>query len=257
MKKFIYIVVVAISVFLLITFAFPVFAQSKVNESQDSKNYSTEGSELSTETTISKGTKSDTSDDIAQNDIFNIPNILLVNKTNKLNKSYVPEDLRIPNVRFISYADPTVKKMERTAADSLEKLFEAALKDGINLLAVSGYRDYRYQEGLYNNKVKATGKIEADKYVAQPGASEHQTGLAMDVLSDEYSSLDGGFENTKAYIWLKENSFKYGFIIRYTKEKESVTMYNFEPWHLRYVGIKAATEIVDGNLALEEYVNNK
>lgn len=78
----------------------------------------------------------------------------------------------------------------------------------------------------------------------------------MDVLSDEYSSLDEGFVNTKAYEWLKENCYKYGFIIRYPKEKEDITKYNFEPWHIRYVGITHSKEITNKNLTLEEYLGN-
>lgn len=179
---------------------------------------------------------------------------LLVNRNNRLEQSYIPQSLKIPNVRFISYADPKVKKMDTSAASALESLFTAARKDGITLLAVSGYRDYSYQQMLYNNKVSAAGRKEADKYVAQPGASEHQTGLAMDVLSDKYTSLDAGFDKTEDYKWLKNNCFKYGFIIRYPKGKENITGYNYEPWHLRYVGISEATEISQKNITLEEYL---
>lgn len=181
--------------------------------------------------------------------------ILLVNRNNRLEEDYVPQSLRVPNVRFISYADSRVKKMDASAAAALETLFDAAREDDVTLLAVSGYRDYSYQERLYNNKVSAAGQKEADKYVAQPGASEHQTGLAMDVLSDEYSSLDEGFEQTQAYKWIKNNCHKYGFIIRYTKGKENITGYNYEAWHLRYVGISEATEISQKNITLEEYLD--
>ncbi len=137
----------------------------------------------------------------------------------------------------------------------MENLFNAAEEDGVNLLAVSGYRAYSYQEMLYNNKLATAGRVEADKYVAQPGASEHNTGLAMDVLSDEYSSLDEGFEQTQAYKWLEDNCYKYGFTIRYLKGKEDITGYNYEPWHLRYVGISEATEMSEKYITLEEYLN--
>lgn len=183
--------------------------------------------------------------------------VLLVNKSNKLSRSYIPEDLVTPKVEFISFADPSVKKMDSEAAEALEKLFDAAYADGISLLAVSSYRNYDYQKMLYNNKVKAAGKAEADKYVAQPGASEHQTGLAMDVLSTEYSSLDEGFGNTQAYKWLKENCADYGFIIRYPKDKANITKYNFEPWHIRYVGLTASKEIMDNEITLEEYLKGR
>lgn len=182
------------------------------------------------------------------------PAIALVNRSNRLDKNFIPKHLTIPSVKFSSYASPEVRKMDSEAASALESLFKAAKADGITLLAVSGYRNYDYQNTLYRNKVSSAGKKEADKYVAQPGASEHQTGLAMDVLSNEYGSLDEGFAKTKAYKWLVENCYKYGFIIRYPKGKESITGYNYEPWHLRHVGIKAAVEISQKHLTLEEYL---
>lgn len=182
------------------------------------------------------------------------PTIALVNRNNRLDKNFIPKHLTIPAVKFSAYASAETRKMDSEAASALESLFKAAKADGITLLAVSGYRNYDYQNTLYRNKVSSAGKKEADKYVAQPGASEHQTGLAMDVLSNEYGSLDEGFANTKAYKWLVENCYKYGFIIRYPKGKESITGYNYEPWHLRYVGIKAAVEISQKHLTLEEYL---
>jgi len=180
--------------------------------------------------------------------------ILLVNKTHKLSSDYVPADLRNPRVRFISYAASNVRKMRSTAANAVESLFSAAKEDGLTLLAVSCYRPYSYQEEVYTAKLKKDGKAEADKYVAEPGSSEHQTGLAMDLLSTEYTELDSGFENTKAYTWLKENCARYGFIIRYPKEKVSVTKYSFEPWHIRYVGTAAAQDIMGKSITLEEYL---
>ena len=181
-------------------------------------------------------------------------NILLANKNNRLHKNYLPEDLTITNIRFIWNGDPNVRRMSRVAAKALERLFEAAEEKKLTLLGVSGYRSYSYQKELYNNKVNRSGKEEADKYVAQAGASEHQTGLAMDILSTEYTTLDEGFENTKAYEWIVENCHKYGFIIRYPKGKEEITGYNFEPWHLRYVGVDVATEIMSKGITLEEYL---
>lgn len=180
---------------------------------------------------------------------------LLVNRNNRLAKDFVPKSLRIPNVKYISYADPKVKQMDIEAATALESLFDAAKSDSVTLLAVSGYRTYSYQKKLYDNKVSSAGQKEADKYVAQPGASEHQTGLAMDVLSNEYTSLDDGFEKTKAFKWLEENCSKYGFIIRYPKDKENITGYNYEPWHIRYVGTAEASEISQKHITLEEYLD--
>lgn len=184
------------------------------------------------------------------------PNLILVNKTHKLSSSYVPSDLRIPDVRFISYADPKVKQMKSNAASALEGLFQSAASNNITLLAVSGYRPYDYQQDVYSAKVKKDGKQEADKYVAVPGSSEHQTGLAMDLLSTEYSGLDDGFKNTKAYAWLNQNCANYGFIIRYPADKTDITKYDFEPWHLRYVGVTAAKEIMQKHITLEEYLGD-
>ncbi|WMJ81693.1 M15 family metallopeptidase [Clostridium sp. MB40-C1] len=180
---------------------------------------------------------------------------LLVNRSHRLKNSYTPQSLRIPNIKFISYANSRVKKMHTTAADALENLFNAAKENGITLLGVSGYRDYSYQKRNYDKRVLSSSKEEADKYVAQPNASEHRTGLAIDILSDEYRFLDEGFEKTEAYNWLESNCYKYGFILRYPKGKENITGYNYEPWHIRYVGISEATEISQRHITLEEYLN--
>ncbi|MCR3757655.1 M15 family metallopeptidase [Clostridium felsineum] len=181
-------------------------------------------------------------------------NILLVNKQSKLSGNYTPQNLRVPNVKFMNSSDPNVRQMESEAATALENMFAGASKDGFTLLAVSGYRPYEYQKKLYDEKVEKDGKAEADKYVAEPGTSEHQTGLAMDLLSTEYTSLDDGFMNTNSYKWLLQNCGKYGFIIRYPKDKENITKYNFEPWHIRYVGLPASQEIMNKSITLEEYL---
>jgi D-alanyl-D-alanine carboxypeptidase len=182
-------------------------------------------------------------------------NILLVNRENVLGKDNYIKEFKIPDVEFIANGDPNVRKMEKDSAQALERLFNAAKNDNIILLGVSGYRDYYYQEKLYNEKVDRSGKEEADKYVAQAGESEHQTGLAMDILSDEYTTLDEGFKNTKAYNWIIENCYKYGFIIRYPEGKEDITGYDYEPWHIRYVGNEAAKQIAYNGITLEEYLN--
>ncbi len=178
------------------------------------------------------------------------PGRFLVNRNNTLSKDFVPKSLKIPYVQFISYVDPTVKEMDTVAATALENMFNAAEAKGINLLAVSGYRDYSYQEKLYNAEPYDS------KLVAKPGASEHQTGLAMDVLSNEYSTLDEDFDKTQGFKWLENNCYKYGFIIRYPKGKEDITGYNYEPWHMRYVGVDEATEISQKHITLEEYLGS-
>lgn len=179
----------------------------------------------------------------------------LVNKSNSIDANYEPNDLVIPSIRFGNIGNMMVQYMRRDAAVALEQLFKAAKKEGINLVAISGYRSYDYQETVYSNEVNSVGEIQANRYVAKPGQSEHQTGLVMDVLSDEYMSLDEGFENTAAFKWLDKNMSKFGFILRFPKGQERITGYGYEAWHLRYVGIEAATEIMDNGITLEEYLS--
>lgn len=185
----------------------------------------------------------------------NMQNILLVNKNYSIGSDYEPSDLIIPE---LYYDNPNLKMtqpLRKNVALAFENMFDAAKKDGITLIGVSGYRSYDYQVGVFNNSIQENGETHAHKYVAEPGHSEHQTGLAIDVLSTEYDNLDDGFENTKTFKWLKENMSDYGFILRYPKDKEEITGYNYEPWHLRYVGTEAAREILNKNLTLEEYLN--
>jgi len=179
--------------------------------------------------------------------------LVLVNRDNKLDESYLPHDLIVPNIRFLGNRNFQIRRLRRVASEALENLFQEAKNENIILLGVSGYRSYNYQVNVYNNSIYRNGQQHADKYVAHPGTSEHQTGLAMDVVSTEYTNLDENFVNTRAYKWLKENCYKYGFIIRYPKGKEDITGYKFEPWHIRYVGIDVATEIMNRNITLEEY----
>lgn len=124
----------------------------------------------------------------------------------------------------------------------------AAARDGITLTIVSGYRSYARQEKLYNNYVAKDGRDEADRYSARPGHSEHQSGLAMDL-----NSVEDSFANTKEAKWIAENCAKYGFIIRYPKDKEEQTGYIYEPWHVRYLGVDLAEEITASGLCFEEY----
>ena len=180
-------------------------------------------------------------------------NLILVNKENTLNEEYVPSDLTIPNIRLTTAEDMT-EYVRAEVATALENMFNDAEKDGVYLIGISGYRSYDYQQTVYDNNVKNEGELKTSQYVAVPGSSEHQTCLVMDVLSNEYSSLDEGFENTNAFKWLSENMSNYGFILRYPKGKEEITGYEYEPWHLRYVGVDDAKEITEKGLTLEEYL---
>ena len=141
---------------------------------------------------------------------------------------------------------------------ALEEMFDACKKDiGITLKAVSGYRSYARQETIYNNKLERVhGSVEkADEYVARPGASEHQTGLVMDVgQKSDKVNLTGGFGATKGGKWVAEHCWEYGFIIRYQKGWEEITGYEYEPWHVRYVGKENARRIHEQEMPLEEYL---
>ena len=125
----------------------------------------------------------------------------------------------------------------------------AALKSGVKLKIISGFRSYAYQEKLYNIYVKEFGKEKTNTFSAKPGCSEHQTGLAIDICEDSDK-----FIGTKEDIWLQKNAYKFGFIIRYPKGKEHITGYKYEPWHLRFVGKKHAKKIFTNQITLEEYV---
>ena len=178
-------------------------------------------------------------------------NLLLVNKYNYLTEDYVPSNLENISTTYARSGMQLVKE----AKEAFETLSENAKKEGMNVIAMSSYRSYDYQVNLYNNYVAQDGKEAADKYSARPGYSEHQTGLAVDVynLDLPYTS----FEETEEFTWMQKNAYKYGFILRFPKDKVDITGYQYESWHYRYVGKKVAKEIKDNNLTLEEYIAKK
>ncbi|ANB60146.1 D-alanyl-D-alanine carboxypeptidase family protein [Anoxybacillus amylolyticus] len=188
--------------------------------------------------------------------IMNPTNILaLVNKEQSLPAFYKPSDLVVPNVPF-SFSETNVEKryLRLEAARALEQLFAAAKKAGISLVAVSGYRSYDRQKELFDEEVKKNGKEKAIHAVAFPGQSEHQTGLAIDISSQSMkANLTASFGETNEGKWVATHAHEYGFIIRYPKGKEAITGYQYEPWHIRYVGQKAAKVIYEKNITLEEY----
>lgn len=166
-----------------------------------------------------------------------------VNRKSTLSSDYKPTDLVLPDVRAVNSSNRLY--MRKEAASALEELFKAAEDENYYLYAVSGYRSYSYQKSIYNPY---------SGYSAPAGASEHQLGLAMDITLAKYNgTLSVDFGNTKEGKWVKENAHKYGFIIRYLQGKEDITGYNYEPWHLRYLGVDLATELYEKNITLEEY----
>ncbi|MBQ2873166.1 MAG: M15 family metallopeptidase [Bacilli bacterium] len=174
--------------------------------------------------------------------------LVLVNKYNKLQNDFVPKDLETISSK---YGNGSLRKEARIA---FEEMCAAAKDDGITIYGGSGYRSYSHQLRLYNNYVAIDGKIEADTYSARAGHSEHQTGLAMDILNGRWSFID---DNDKEYTWLVNNSYKYGFILRYLEGKEEITGYMYEPWHYRFVGVDVAKEIIQLGITYDEYVAKK
>lgn len=181
--------------------------------------------------------KTDTSKDI----------LMLVNKYNGLDESYKPDDLVDMGLQYAFSG----KKVRAEVYDAFKELVKDAKKEGLTIVANSTYRDYAYQQKLYNQYKNQNGTSYADSYAAHPGYSEHQTGLAIDV-STLKSTLDN-FESTPEFKWISEHCYEYGFILRYPKDKEKLTGYAYESWHYRYVGKKVAKEIHDLGITFDEY----
>jgi len=180
--------------------------------------------------------------------------LVLVTKKRNIPADYKPKNMVIPDVEFSFQGESPKKYLREEAARALEELFQAAQKEGLNLLATSGYRSYETQKKIFENKTKAIGEEAANLVSAYPGQSEHQTGLAMDVTCSSVNyGLEESFGTTKEGLWVKDNAHKYGFIVRYPKGKESITGYIYEPWHIRFVGKEVAGYLFDHDLTLDEY----
>lgn len=184
--------------------------------------------------------------------------LVLINKQHP-----IPDDYEV-TLGYINTMKGVMQCDERIIEDLLAML-QAAKDDGVNLLICSPYRDYAYQEILFNRKITKymnSGMSYMDAYklssqaVTVPGASEHQLGLALDIVCDTYTTLDEGFGETKAGLWLNEHSCEYGFILRYPLGKEYITSIEYEPWHFRYVGVEAATVITEKEITLEEFIES-
>ena len=159
-----------------------------------------------------------------------INGILIANKKYALPKNYNPG-------------------VDSTAYAALVNMQNDATANGYDLSLLSGFRSYNTQSNLYNNYVKRYGKDETDTFSARPGHSEHQTGLAFDI-----GKISDSFGDTPSGKWLEENCHLYGFIIRYPKDKQNITGYKYEPWHVRYLGVEIATSVKESGLTLEEYL---
>lgn len=181
---------------------------------------------------------------------------VLVNKQFSLPENYEPSHLVYPNIPFIFNEKVEKRKIRREAAEAIERLFDAARKDGVYLAGVSAYRSHATQKQIFNSFVQKDGEEKARIYSAVPGTSEHETGLAIDIsgIEGKCAALDC-FAGSKEAKWLAKHTGDFGFIVRYPKGKESITGYQYEPWHMRYVGPKISRYIVEKDIALEEYYN--
>lgn len=170
-----------------------------------------------------------------------VDNVIMVNKSYSLPSNFAPNNLVTIN-NYIKVVD--------FVKDAFDELSSDAKSIGLNIYASSGYRSYSNQEYIYNNYVKKDGKEKADTYSARAGYSEHQTGLAIDL-----NTIDDSFADTAEGKYIKDNCYKYGFIIRYPKGKESITGYMYEPWHIRYVGKELASKLYNNGdyITMEEY----
>lgn len=179
---------------------------------------------------------------------------VLVNHLHKLPENYSPSELIYADIPFIFQEKTEKRKMRAEAAGAIKELFTDAKAQGISLLGVSAYRSHATQTALFQSYVSKDGYEVAKTYSALPGTSEHETGLAIDVTGgDGKCPAEECFDGTKEAIWLEENAADYGFIIRYPKGKKAITGYQFEPWHLRYVGKSIALKIMNKGITLEEY----
>jgi len=218
------------------------------------------GEQTSKATTNNKNEKNVNKKDVLPISDPNDWRIILVNREHMLSK-----EIGIELTSITQNAKPNMKIDSRNAT-SYQDMVAAAKKDGINLYLRSGYRAIKLQQTYYDASVKSyksqglsdeEASAKALEYLQYPGASEHHTGLALDIISVEWQNtvedLNATFENTDAFKWLDKNAAEYGFIIRYPKDKENITGIKYEPWHYRYVGKEVAAYLKEKGLTLEEY----
>ncbi len=172
---------------------------------------------------------------------------VLTNKYLEIPEDYVPSDLVDMEEGYANnrYGQ---KQLRKEAYEQFKKMVDAAKEDGVTFYAESAYRSNAYQSKLYKNYVYENGQAKADKYAAKPGFSEHELGLAID-LANIWTITTKGEE----YAWLSKHGHEYGYIFRYKEEWEDITGYSAESWHIRYVGVKTATDVVKKNMSYEEY----
>lgn len=182
--------------------------------------------------------------------------LMLVNKQNPVPDDFEPH---LANITESQMADERI-------IDDIYDMIDAAEEDGVSLMICSGYRSYDRQQALFNSKIsklmdEGNNYLEAYKIgsmnVTVPGTSEHHIGLALDIMTGSYTTMDDGFGDTEAGKWLRDNAPDYGFILRYPKGKEEITGIVYEPWHFRYVGTEYAKDITERGVCLEEYLKGE
>ncbi len=177
--------------------------------------------------------------------------LILVNQ-----KSLLPDGFTVETADFKS------GQVDARILEICAQMFEDAAEDDVKFKLVDAHRSYKTQSALYEDKVQSyinkgksreDAEVEAATITARPNTSEHQTGLALDIVTSSYTKRNKGFANTKAFKWLDTNAANYGFIMRYPKDKRDITGVIYEPWHWRFVGVKAAKAIKKSGECLEEY----
>lgn len=243
-------------IMMILIFAFGFFAGFFIGRSQESEiTFVMPGSEVVqgefTSTSLGQNAA------LAGNTIpENLPWYLtLVNFEHPLEKDFAPKTLGIADNSY---------ETDSRIVDATKNMIADARKEGVRIIAISAFRDYDYQMELFENKVirlqKSKGysvdkaREEAATVVAYPGTSEHQLGLALDLVDANHVKLDESQENTAAYKWLYQHCAEYGFIVRYPNGKTDITGIIYEPWHFRYVGMEAAKVIMEKEITLEEYL---
>ncbi len=178
----------------------------------------------------------------------------IVGKKRPLPEDYIAPDLVTPKVTINNKKSAAENTLRSEAASALEKLFADAKVAGYDFMLASGYRSSELQAVYYNNLVATSGQAEADKFSAKPGTSEHQTGLSLDVArADRRLYLEQAFGKDPSGKWLADHAHIYGYIVRYPEGKEASTGYNYEPWHIRYVGTELAYELHTKQQTMEEF----
>ncbi|GAA4028158.1 hypothetical protein GCM10023063_06990 [Arthrobacter methylotrophus] len=179
---------------------------------------------------------------------------VIVNKHRPLTPlQFVPADLVQPKVQLAVSGEASL--LNSTTAGAAEKLFAAAASAGVTMTLASGYRSFQTQTTTYNGYVNTRGQASADTASARPGFSEHQTGWAFDIGDGGGAcSFEPCFAEQPAAVWARDNAYKYGFVVRYPRMRQEVTGYYYESWHLRFIGVEAATDMANRGIStLEEY----